>query len=392
MSFSFQVLELTGQLKQSFNESLTGYWQIQLATTNQASSLKPWYLAVVQGRVVFSGTQQLSWASFVETLQRYVFRLRNSQSKQKLNLLKQDLSSGEATLLSKILIEMEKMNLLSHNEALQALRLKVLSDLDTYLFDYPGQAQFTLDYKLVTSTPIRGFELNGLLLDAAKRRAQWNQLRSHVPSIDSILMLKPEAVEGSDLTTVKRQQLQRLVQQGRTLDAIAYDMGADPLEAAKAFASLIQKGLVTVIKSEADEAKVDSQLPEIFIVDDSPVLVKQFLNLVVSWGYRVSYSNNALTAVPTMLESEPLVIFLDINMPGASGFELIKQIRRQPKLSSIPLVLLTAEKAASNQWRAQWANCKFLAKPSKPEEIPQFRTELRTMLREMAPTDKNALV
>lgn len=392
MSFSFQVLELTGQLKQSFNESLTGYWQIQLATTNQASSLKPWYLAVVQGRVVFSGTQQLSWASFVETLQRYVFRLRNSQSKQKLDLLKQDLASGEAALLSKILIEMEKLNLLSHNEALQALRLKVLSDLDTYLFDYPGQAQFTLDYKLVTSTPIRGFELNGLLLDAAKRRAQWNQLRSYVPSIDSILMLKPEAVEGSDLTTVKRQQLQRLVQQGRTLDAIAYDMGADPLEAAKAFASLIQKGLVTVIKSEADEAKADSQLPEIFIVDDSPVLVKQFLNLVVSWGYRVSYSNNALTAVPTILESEPLVIFLDINMPGASGFELIKQIRRQPKLSSIPLVLLTAEKAASNQWRAQWANCKFLAKPSKPEEIPSFRTELRTMLREMVPTAKNALV
>lgn len=390
MSFSFQVLELTGQLKQCFNESLTGYWQIQLAATNQSSSLKPWYLAVVQGRVVFSGTQQLSWTSFVETLQRYIFKLRNSQSKQKLALLQQDLSEGETALLSKILLEMEKMNLLSHNEALQALRLKILSDLDTYLFDYPGQAQFTLDHRLVASTPIRGFELNGLLLDATKRRAQWNQLQSYVPSLDSILMLKPEAVEGSDLTTVKRQQLQRLIQQGRTLNAIAYDMGADPLEAAKAFSRLIQQGLVTVIKSGADEARADSQLPEIFIVDDSPVLVKQFHNLVVNWGYRVSYSNNALTAVQTMLESNPEVIFLDINMPGASGFELIKQIRRQPKLSSIPLVLLTAEKAASNQWRAQWASCKFLAKPSKPEEIPSFRTELHTMLTEIAP--KKSLV
>ncbi len=87
-----------------------------------------------------------------------------------------------------------------------------------------------------------------------------------------------------------------------------------------------------------------------------------------------------------MLESKPVVIFLDINMPGASGFDLIKQIRRQPQLSSIPLVLLTAEKTVSNQWRAQWASCKFLAKPRTPAEIHVFQTELRQMLGEIAPT------
>jgi CheY-like chemotaxis protein len=76
-------------------------------------------------------------------------------------------------------------------------------------------------------------------------------------------------------------------------------------------------------------------------------------------------------------------------MPGASGFDLIKQIRRQPQLTSIPLVLLTAEKTVSNQWRAQWASCKFLAKPRTSAEIPVFRTELRQMLEEMAPTTKS---
>ena len=125
--------------------------------------------------------------------------------------------------------------------------------------------------------------------------------------------------------------------------------------------------------------------PEIFIVDDSPILVEQFRHLVVSWGYRVNHSHNALTAVQTMLEFKPAVIFLDINMPGASGFDLIKQIRRQPQLSSIGLVLLTAEKTVSNQWRAQWANCKFLAKPSTTAQIPVFRTELRQLLEEMVP-------
>lgn len=127
---------------------------------------------------------------------------------------------------------------------------------------------------------------------------------------------------------------------------------------AYAFVHLVQDGVVTVINSETKGAnavttpEIDT-LPEIFIVDDSSILIEQFHHLVEKWGYRVSYSNNALTAVQTMLESQPAVIFLDLNMPGASGFELIKQIRLQSQLSSLPLVLLTAEKSVSNKWRAQ---------------------------------------
>jgi CheY-like chemotaxis protein len=76
-------------------------------------------------------------------------------------------------------------------------------------------------------------------------------------------------------------------------------------------------------------------------------------------------------------------------MPGATGFDLIKLIRRQPKLAAIPLVLLTAEKTLSNQWRAQWANCKFLSKPQNTQEIPTFRGDLYGMLQEMAPVESN---
>lgn len=384
LNFSFPASELTEQLKQAFNETLTGYWQIQLDKGNGASSASPWYLAVVQGRVVYSGTQKLSWASFVETLQYYVSRLQNLQSKQAFQLLQEKLSSQETPPLGKIIVQMQNMKLLSHDDVIQALRLKILSELDAYLFDYSGQAEFIPEPELLISAPIRGFELSGLLLNAASRRTEWRQLRSYVPSVDSTLILKPEAVEASNLTAAQKQQLQNLVKQGRTLQAIAQSMGQDPLSVAKTFTLLIKRGLVEVIKSGTDSA-TDSQ-PEIFIVDDSPVLVQQFRHLVVSWGYRVSYSNNALTAVQTVLESKPVVIFLDINMPGMSGFELIKQIRRQPQLSSIPLVLLTAEKTVSNQWRAQWASCKFLAKPTTPAELPVFQTDLRQMLGEMAST------
>ena len=389
LSFSFRASELTEQLKRSFNETLTGYWQIELVKVNgaiqanQASGGK-WYIAVVQGRVICSGSEKLSWASFLETLKSYISRLQTTQSKQALELLKQELSAKETPLLSKIIVEMANIKLVSPDDVMKALRLKILSDLDWYLFDYAGQAQFIPEPELLINAPMRGFELSGLLTEAMSRQMQWRQLRSYVPSLDSTLMLKSDAIEASDLSATQKQQLQNLVKQGRTLGAIAYHMGQDPLSVAKTFASLIGKGLVEVKSPETGTAKTDLQL-EIFIVDDSPILVEQFRHLVTSWGYRVNYSNNALTAVQTMLESKPVAIFLDVNMPGASGFDLIKQIRRQPDLSSLPLVLLTAEKTVSNQWRAQWASCKFLAKPRTSAEIPVFRTELRQMLEEIVP-------
>ncbi len=383
LSFSFRASDLGEQLKQAFKETLTGYWQIQLDKGNGSSA--NWYLAVVQGRVVCSGTEKLSWASLADILQSYLSRLHNSQSKQAFGLLQEKLAAQETPLLSKIVTEMGNMKLLSHDDIIQALRLKILSDMDFYLFNYSGEAKFITETELLINAPIRGFELSGLLTEAVSRRTQWKQLQSYVPTLDSTLILKPEAVEGSNLTAAQKQQLQNLVKQGRTLQAIACDMGKDPLGVAKTFANLIKKGLVEAIKPETDSANTTDFQPEIFIVDDSPILVEQFRHLVVKWGYRVNFSNDSLTAVQTMLKSQPAAIFLDINMPGASGFELIKQIRRQPGLSSVPLVLLTAEKTVSNQWRAQWASCKFLAKPRTPTEISGFQVELRQMLEEMAP-------
>jgi CheY-like chemotaxis protein len=305
--------------------------------------------------------------------------------------LQQELSSKEAIPLSKIVVEMVNMKLVTHDDVTQALRQKILIDLDNFLFDYAGQAQFVPEPELVVNTPIRGFELSGLIVEAINRQSQWKQLQKYIPSLDSSLNLKQEAIETSNLTTPQKQQLQNLVKPGKNLAAIARTMGKDPLEVVKFFSQLIEKGLIEVQKPADDPADTQS-MPEIFIVDDSPLLVQQFRQLVEGWGYQVKYSNNALTAVQTMMESQPVAIFLDINMPGASGFDLIKQIRRQPQLASLPLVLLTAEKSVSNQWRAQWASCKFLAKPRTPAEVPTFRSDLRQMLFEIAPTTKNSLV
>ena len=181
----------------------------------------------------------------------------------------------------------------------------------------------------------------------------------------------------------QKQRIHKLTNQGKALDNIANDLAQDPLEIAKVFAKLVRSGFVTM-KLPPDAVSKTLRL-EVFIVDDSPIFLGDFQKLVTKWGYRVNLHTNATTAVQKMLESKPAIIFLDINMPGASGFDLIKEIRRQPKLASLPVVLLTAENSLSNQWRAKWGSCQFLAKARTPTEIQTFHTELRSLLQATAP-------
>jgi CheY-like chemotaxis protein len=136
----------------------------------------------------------------------------------------------------------------------------------------------------------------------------------------------------------------------------------------------------------------DIPIPRILIVDDSPVLLKQFGELLKSWGYKVCLVNDATDATRKILEFRPSVVFMDINMPEINGFDLIKQIRRQPTLSTIPLVLVTAENNMANTFRAKWAHCRFLAKPRASDETQEFREQLRILLRELAPLATDLLI
>lgn len=132
--------------------------------------------------------------------------------------------------------------------------------------------------------------------------------------------------------------------------------------------------------------------PRVFIVDDSPVLLQQMQRLLLSWGYQVDFTEDAESATSRILDYKPTIVLIDINMPGLNGFDLIKQIRRQRELSTLALVLVTAENSMTNSFRARWANCRFLAKPQSTSDTAKFRDELRNLLRELAPLSTDTLV
>ncbi|MBW4471619.1 MAG: response regulator [Stenomitos rutilans HA7619-LM2] len=387
-SFQFYAYELPRKFSQILQESKTGYWRFEFSELAGSKAGSRWYLGLSQGKIVFSGNQPCCWSTLFETLQRYIIRLRDDDAKQEILRVEEQLTfaqtASQAAALLTLLTGLNELNVLTIEEIRESLRLKALSDFDMYFFKYAGRAHFLPYSQMESQLPFLGFDIEVFLSQANERRLLWQTLKTVIPSMEMVPTLNHRSVKASTLSGAQRQQLESLVSNGRTLDEIADFLAQDALDIARLFAKLISDNLVTLRASSMTETT------EVFVVDDSKILLKQFESLVASWGYCVRSFSEPPLALQALVDANPAVIFLDINMPNVTGFDLVKQIRRLPGLEEVPIIMLTAEKSLSNNWRARWSGCQFMSKPLASSEIPTFRLELRALLNELAPLHQPA--
>lgn len=395
LRFDFSSAELTSHLRQSSKDSPTGYWTIRFERTEDHEAVT-WYVSLLEGKIIHSGLEVPSANEFIEIMQRFS-GLRKGAIGQHLKVLRSNPGEKQGTQVKQMIRHLVVAGLVNIEEIEKAFKIYLLNDFDRYLLHTGGGNAFYTPVPAFSEfVPIKGFELNTILLESIRRRVEWTSFRPQIPSLESILTLPSKSANGISLQETQWQTLKGLIQDGKTITEIAQSMGKDSLVVAKSFTNLIQQKLIVIPSTNEDEptevVKTANQIPEVFIVDDSPLLIRQFRSLLEHWGYIVHACEDSESATEKILKIQPAIIFLDINMPVVTGFDLIKQIRRQASLNTVPLVMLTAEKSVSNQWRAQWASCKFLAKPRSPDDVSEFRVELKDLLRTLAPLASDVLV
>ncbi len=376
----------------------SGYLQVKFDDSQESEALGLWYLFFARGRIVFSDFQPISFSTVLDALKNYIPSLRSNElnTQAEIQNIIHRANTETDTSMVRLFSELTlNKQLLDYREFAQAIKSHILAESEKYLFDYSGEAKLVFDKTIDKLRPIIGFEVEPLILTLRQRKKLWERLESVIPSMDYQVRCNTQSHQWKQLPEEEKRKITRLVDYGKTLEEIRYNLGEDSFKVARTFSKLIQQELVVIGAESNDFASIDqppvveetpeSLAPEIVIVDDSPVLLKQFTSVATGLGYRVRCCDDALAAVDFVLESEPVVIFLDVNMPNLSGFQLMKQIRLQPKLSSIPLVILTAEKTIMNQQRAKWSKSKFLSKPLNSEDSQRFVSELKTLLQTLAP-------
>ncbi|MGV2832091.1 response regulator [Myxosarcina sp. GI1(2024)] len=80
----------------------------------------------------------------------------------------------------------------------------------------------------------------------------------------------------------------------------------------------------------------------ILIVDDYDDILFLIRLTLESDGYEVRSATNGSDALKLAREIRPQLILMDIMMPGLNGLEVTKQLRQEEELSSIQILLISA--------------------------------------------------
>ncbi|MGB3310029.1 MAG: response regulator [Nodosilinea sp.] len=117
----------------------------------------------------------------------------------------------------------------------------------------------------------------------------------------------------------------------------------------------------------------------ILVVDDIDDNLFLLQTVLETEGYAVDTAGNGGTALAKVENSPPDLILMDVMMPDMNGYEVTRQIRQNPKLPVMPILMVTAyDMINAGQGLALGAHS-FIRKPI---EFDQLLTKVATLLEE----------
>jgi chemotaxis family two-component system response regulator PixG len=105
-------------------------------------------------------------------------------------------------------------------------------------------------------------------------------------------------------------------------------------------------------------------------IDDSPQVCAAMSQIIEQAGYIPLCIQDSTQALTILLERKPKLIFLDLIMPVANGYEICAQIRRVAVFKDIPIAILTGSDGIIDRVRAKVVGATdFVSKPIEDDKI-----------------------
>lgn len=119
---------------------------------------------------------------------------------------------------------------------------------------------------------------------------------------------------------------------------------------------------------------MDKQI-RILVIDDDPVFVESTKMVLESKDYQVLTALDGDIGLQKVREEKPDLVLLDIIMPTQDGFHVCEEIKKDPQLADIPVVMLTSfaqKKGETNIPVSAGLELEaegYIDKPVAPEEL-----------------------
>ena len=119
-------------------------------------------------------------------------------------------------------------------------------------------------------------------------------------------------------------------------------------------------------------------MKRILIVEDKASSRELLRTVLENQGFVVSEAADGEGALQKARAELPDLILLDLHMPVRGGYEVLKELRQEPRFSSIPIVAVTASAMQGDREKALAAG--FNGYLTKPLPLSSLRNEIQRLL------------
>ncbi|ESA36268.1 response regulator receiver protein [Leptolyngbya sp. Heron Island J] len=370
LEHEFSVATLTKNIKAIIQTQTNGYIHLKTITGEQ------WWLDFRVGRLLWAGGGQHRFRRWQRLLRTHCpdlppdeVRLRESEV----------FDHWEYVALS-VLVRRQQMTREIAIAIIQATLTEVLFDICQAVSNIT-QIAHSMDHQARLSEPMAILSSTALFYRVRTELQSWQnaELNEASPNLAPVIM---DAERLKQCTQPRTYQiLKRLLHGTRSLRELSQITGHEVSSLGCMISAYVDRGMVILHRIDdlpnpyatpAPKAplKAAQKLPLIFCIDDSPQVGYLIEEALRPAGYRCISIQDSIQALAQIIRHKPSLIFLDLVMPVANGYEICKQIRRVKTFRKTPIVILTGNDGIVDRMRAKAVGATdFMPKPVDPVKV-----------------------
>lgn len=138
------------------------------------------------------------------------------------------------------------------------------------------------------------------------------------------------------------------------------------------------------------DSVVTQKQPRVLVVDDESAIRDMITFALQRAGMECHAAADAQEALLSISENRPDLVLMDWMMPGVSGLELTRRLRKDPYTADIPIIMLTAKVTEDDKVTGLEAGTDdYIIKPFSPREL---MARIRAVIRRTSPADEEGQI